>query len=104
MEAQQVAQARASVRDCIEAALAEMSQEWCRGAQWLIWSWGVHDGARATDARTTNAGRVAAVLNMLRGLMQWLAPLMQILCAGERRLATAGGRWTEGGRASVTSP
>lgn len=99
-ESQQVAQARASVRDCIEAALAEMSHEWGRGAQWLIWSWGVQGGACAASTRTTNAGRVAAVLNMLQGLMQWLAPLMQILCAGERRLATAGGRWTESGRAS----
>jgi hypothetical protein len=102
-ESQQVAQARASVRDCIEAALAEMSHEWGRGAQWLIWSWGVQGGACAASTRTTNAGRVAAVLNMLQGLMQWLAPLMQILCAGGRRLATAGGRWTEGGRASGTA-
>lgn len=102
-EARQIDHARASVKASIEAALTELPTGLDRGAQWLIWSWGVHAGAQAGGIRVKNAGRVAAVLNMLQGLMQWLAPLMQILCAGGRRLATAGGRWTEGGRASGTA-
>lgn len=91
--------ARASVRAVVEAAMAEVAATLGQPPESLVWDMAADGRLRAAGADAVATGRVAAMLNLLQGLMQMLAPLMQIFCAGRTRPRARGGRWTKGGMA-----
>ncbi|MCM5681470.1 hypothetical protein M8A51_18235 [Schlegelella sp. S2-27] len=99
-EAAEQRKARASVRAVIESAMAEVAATLGQEPQSLVWDMATDGDPRPAGTDAVAAGRVAVMLNLLQGLMQMLAPLMQIFCAGTARRQAAGGRRMKGGIAS----